>query len=183
MPGGSQRRLKTDGVDLNRCRPQREDRRTGVARVTVEIDEDRDAILADSLRDARHRFAAHVAKMLESAFYALADRAHVAGEDAVAEELQAAPVEALPQLHHQRDCRVGTEVGGRETDPQALAFRERNFRPARRRCRCQPARKASSRDELVARCGRHRQEREWVEISVCVVAACVQQTGDVCVQV
>ena len=89
--------------------------------VAVAIDEDRDAILANALRDARHRFAAHVGKVLERRLGPALERTLVVGTQAVGRHLQPRAVDLLEELRRQMHRRMVAKIGRYECDPQAFA--------------------------------------------------------------
>ena len=98
VPFGAERARKADAIDLERRRSEREDTFSGVERVAVAIDEDRDAILANAPGDGGHGLLTDVEVMLEGRLGPALKRIFVVGTQVVGKHLQPRSVDLLPEL-------------------------------------------------------------------------------------
>src|SRR4029453_9679656 len=95
-----------------------EDLGATAGRITVEIDQDVDAIGPYPLRGALGGFGADIDEVLERALDATAKRAIFTGTDRIRMDFEARAVVALPQLCQQMRNRMRAEIARHVTDPQ-----------------------------------------------------------------
>ena len=135
---------KAQPVHLHRRGARDEYLDATAGRVTVEIDQDVDAVRSYPLRRALGGLGADVDEMLERALDPAAQRAVFIGADRIRMDFEARAVVALPQLGQQMRDRMRAEIG---------STRNRSSAAVRRRGRRERARAAGADRDTCRRTG------------------------------